>query len=220
MRRQLAAFRDLAAALAEERDLDAIFHLIVDTLSSLTGADRCSLHLRDPETGLLRGQAAHAPQDIDGLVKQLVSGLPGDDFTREILETHRPVMVTNTFGDPRTVQAAMRRWRARSVLGVPMVLRGDVIGLAAYPLVAVRAERLRASSGQDDDTIAGSSRASVSASEISITVEDNGGCYVVPAFSGLFAHAGERRAAASPRNAARPGARYGRLVATAAPRAG
>ncbi|PPJ25692.1 CdaR family transcriptional regulator [Nocardia nova] len=119
----------MAGALAEERDLDSIFHLIVDTLSSLTGADRCSLHLRDPETGLLRGQAAHAAKDIDGLVKQLVSGLPGDDFTREIIETRRPVMVTNTLVDPRPVQAAMRRWRARSVLGIPMVLRDDVVGL-------------------------------------------------------------------------------------------
>lgn len=127
--RHLAAFRDLSAAVAEERDLDSIFHLIVDMLSSLTGADRCSLHLRDPETGLLRGQAAHASDDIDDLVKRLVSGLPGDDFTREILETRRPVMLTNTLADPRPVQSAMRRFRARSVLGVPMVLRGDVVGM-------------------------------------------------------------------------------------------
>ena len=125
----LVAFRDLSSALAEERDLDAVFHLVVDTLAQLTGATRCSLHLLDRETGLLHGQAAHAASDIDALVKKLVSGFPGDDFTREILETHRPVLLADTALDPRPVRTAMQRWRTRSVLGVPMVLRGEVIGI-------------------------------------------------------------------------------------------
>jgi sugar diacid utilization regulator len=125
----LVAFRDLSSALAEERDLDAVFHLVVDTLAELTGATRCSLHLLDRETGLLHGKAAHAAGDIDALVKKLVSGFPGDDFTREILETRRPVLLADTAVDPRPVRAAMRRWRTRTVLGVPMVLRGEVIGI-------------------------------------------------------------------------------------------
>lgn len=125
----LVAFRDLASALAEERDLDAVFHLVVDTLAELTGATRCSLHLLDRQTGLLHGKAAHAGSDIDALVKKLVSGFPGDEFTREILETHRPVLLTDAAVDPRSVRQAMLRWGARSVLGVPMVLRGEVIGI-------------------------------------------------------------------------------------------
>jgi sugar diacid utilization regulator len=128
-RQTLAAFRGLAAALAEERDLDTIFRLVVDTLSELTGAGRCSLHLRDPDTGLFYGKAAHAARDIDAPVKQLVSGVPGDNFTRAILETRRPVMLANTLIDPRPLQSAMRRWRVRSVLGVPMVLRDETIGI-------------------------------------------------------------------------------------------
>jgi sugar diacid utilization regulator len=128
-RQTLAAFRGLAAALAEEHDLDAIFRLVVDTLSELTGAGRCSLHLRDQDTGLFHGKAAHAARDIDAPVKQLISGVPGDNFTRAILETRRPVMLANTLIDPRPLQSAMRRWRVRSVLGVPMVLRGETIGI-------------------------------------------------------------------------------------------
>ncbi|HEY1698130.1 MAG TPA: GAF domain-containing protein [Trebonia sp.] len=125
----LAAFRRLAAALAEERDLDTIFRLAVDTLSELTGAGRCSLHLRDLDTGLFHGKAAHAARDITAPVKQLISGVPGDNFTRAILETRRPVMLSNTLIDPRPLQSAMRRWRVRSVLGVPMMLRGETIGI-------------------------------------------------------------------------------------------
>jgi sugar diacid utilization regulator len=62
-------------------------------------------------------------------VKQLISGGPGDNFTQAILETQRPVMLANTLVDPRPLQSAMRRWRVRSVLGVPMVLRGETIGI-------------------------------------------------------------------------------------------
>jgi sugar diacid utilization regulator len=125
----LAAFRGLAAALAEERDLDSVFRLVVDTLSEITGAGRCSLHLRDHDTGLFYGKAAHAPGNIDAPVRQLVSGLPGDNFTRDMLQTRRPVMLADTLADPRPLQSAMRRWRVRSLLGVPMVSRGETIGI-------------------------------------------------------------------------------------------
>jgi sugar diacid utilization regulator len=38
-------------------------------------------------------------------------------------------MVVNTMVDPRPVHSAMRRWRAKSVLGIPMILRDEVIGV-------------------------------------------------------------------------------------------
>ena len=125
----VAAFRAVTAALAEERDFDTILHLIVTKLSEVTGAGRCSMHLLDRETGLFRGQVAQAASNIDSAVRELVSGGPGDEFTREVVRTRRPVMVVNTMVDPRAVQSAMRRWRARSVLGVPMILRDEVIGV-------------------------------------------------------------------------------------------
>lgn len=125
----VAAFRSITAALAEEQDLDTVLHLIVTKLSELTGAGRCSMHLLNRETGLFHGQVAHAESDIDSAVRQLVSGGPGDEFTREIVRTRRPVMVVNTLVDPRALQVAMRRWHAKSVLGVPMILRDEVIGV-------------------------------------------------------------------------------------------
>jgi sugar diacid utilization regulator len=136
----VAAFRAITAALAEEEDLDSVLHLIVTKLSELTGAGRCSMHLLDPATGLFHGQVAHAASDIDSAVRQLVSGGPGDEFTREIVRTRRPVMVVNTMVDPRALQTAMRRWRAKSVLGVPMILREEVIGVLCLDSEDVTAE--------------------------------------------------------------------------------
>jgi sugar diacid utilization regulator len=125
----VAAFRTVTAALAEERDLDTVLHLIVTKLSEVTGAGRCSMHLLDRDTGLFHGQVAHAASDIDSAVRQLVSGGPGDEFTREVVQTRRPVMVVNTMVDPRALHSVMRRWQAKSVLGVPMILRDEVIGV-------------------------------------------------------------------------------------------
>ncbi|CAN5258484.1 hypothetical protein BH09ACT6_BH09ACT6_07090 [soil metagenome] len=127
--RAVAAFREVAAAMAEELDLETVLHLIVTKLSELTGAGRCSMHLRDEETGLFHGQVAHASSNIDIEVKELISGLPGDGFTQEILLTRLPVALVNTMTDPRAVRSAMRKWRVSSVLGVPMILREKVIGI-------------------------------------------------------------------------------------------
>ncbi|HEY1968053.1 MAG TPA: GAF domain-containing protein [Pseudonocardia sp.] len=136
----VAAFRAITAALAEERDLDTVLHLIVTKLSEMTGAGRCSMHLLNRETGLFHGQVGHAARDIDAAVRLLVSGGPGDEFTREIVRTRRPVMVVNTMVDPRPLQSAMRRWRAKSVLGVPMILRDEVIGVLCLDSEDVTAE--------------------------------------------------------------------------------
>jgi sugar diacid utilization regulator len=136
----IAVFRAVTAALAEELDLDTVLRLIVTKLSEATGAGRCSMHLLDRETGLFHGRAAHAASDIDSAVRQLVSGGPGDEFTREIVRSRRPVMVVNTMTDPRALQVAMRRWHAKSVLGVPMILRDEVIGVLCLDSEDVSAE--------------------------------------------------------------------------------
>ena len=83
--------------------------------------------MRRPEC--LEGQVGHADHDIDALVKRLVAGSEADRFTREIVETKRPVVVANALDDPRPIRSAMRAWNVRSMLGVPMVLRSEVIGL-------------------------------------------------------------------------------------------
>ena len=127
--RACTAFREVSEALAEGRDLDAVLHVIAEKLGQLTSSVRCSIHLKDAESGLFQGRAAYAPTNIDAQVRRLISGGPDDGFTREILRTRRPVALEDTSSDPRPVRAAMRRWNVRSVLGVPMVLREEVVGI-------------------------------------------------------------------------------------------
>jgi sugar diacid utilization regulator len=128
-RRAMLAYGDVAAALSESRDLDGLLHLIAERICELVGVNRCSLYLRDGRSGLFRGRVGHAEHNIDDGVKSLVAGGPADGFTREIIATGKPVLLSNARDDPRPIRSTMRAWDVRSMLGVPMVLRDEVIGI-------------------------------------------------------------------------------------------
>lgn len=129
-REAITAFADVAVALREAIDRDELLHLAARKMSELIGVSRCSLYLRDEETGFYRGQVGHADHDIDPAVKRLViGGLEADTFTRDIVRTREPVVMQDALHDPRAVRSTIRTWRVRSMMGVPMVLRDEVIGI-------------------------------------------------------------------------------------------
>lgn len=125
----IRAFQAVADALRETRDVDALLSLIADQVCLLLDATRCSIHLYDKVSGLYHGRVANTRLGIDERVRRLVLGMPADGFSREIIETRSPVVLTNAMDDPRAVRSAMRRFNTHAVLGVPLLLRDDVIGL-------------------------------------------------------------------------------------------
>jgi sugar diacid utilization regulator len=132
LQQAVRAFGDVAAALSDapdSPDTDHLLHMIGDRMCDLVGVGRCSVYLRDGRTGLFRGQVGRARSDIDARVKRLVAGTYADQFTREILATRKPVVLSNASNDPRPIRSTMRSWGVSSMLGVPMVFRGEVIGV-------------------------------------------------------------------------------------------
>jgi sugar diacid utilization regulator len=128
-RAAIRAFSDVAEALGGVHDLDDLLHLVATKICELLGLKRCSVYLLDPDTGFFRGQVGHADRDIDRQVKRLVAGVEADRFTREILRTRAPVLLRDALADPRPIRSTMRAWNVRAMLGVPMLLRGEVIGI-------------------------------------------------------------------------------------------
>jgi GAF domain-containing protein/sugar diacid utilization regulator len=128
-RKAIRAFSDVAVALSDAQDQSALLHLIARKICELAGASRCSVYLRDEETGLYRGQVGHADHDIDAQIRRLTAGIPADHFTHEIVETRKPVHIRDALHDPRPIHSTMRHWNVRSMVGVPMVLRDEVIGI-------------------------------------------------------------------------------------------
>src|SRR5690242_14207318 len=125
----IRAFGDVAGALGEASELDDLLHLVARHICDLVHVQRCSVYLRDKDSDLFRGQVGHADRDIDAQVKRLVAGVPGDEFTGEILRTKSPVTLRDALQDPRPIKSTMRAWHIRSMMGVPMIVRGEVMGL-------------------------------------------------------------------------------------------
>ncbi len=129
-RAAIEAFGEVAEALRGHSELDQLLHVISRKICELVGVERCSVYMHDREAGVYRGQVGHPnPKANDPLMKRLVCGVPGDRFTQQIVETKAPLAIRDAQRDPRTVRSAMRDWGVRSMLGVPMVLRDEVIGL-------------------------------------------------------------------------------------------
>ena len=125
----ITAFGDVAGALGEVEDLDQLLHMIARHICGLVGVERCSVYLRGEESELFVGQVGHADCDIDERVKRLTAGVPGDLFTAQIVKTKAPVTIQDTLQDPRPLKSTMRAWNVRSMMGVPMIVRGAVTGL-------------------------------------------------------------------------------------------
>lgn len=124
----VSAFADIAAAINDKTELDPLLHLVAKRLCELIGIRRCGVYLRDDD-GAFRGRVVHSTVDIDSTIKRYTPGIEADGLTKEILATGEPVLIRNAQSDPRPVRATMRRWGVRSILGVPMIMGGEIIGL-------------------------------------------------------------------------------------------
>jgi sugar diacid utilization regulator len=125
----LAALGELApGALAGLGPREAL-RLLAARVCSVLEIKRCSVYVRDDPREVFVGYAAHPGAELESAVRRLVLGGPTDRITREILDTHAPVLIRDARSDPRALTTAVRTWKLRSLLGVPMVAGDQVLGL-------------------------------------------------------------------------------------------
>lgn len=126
----IAAFEEVALlATNEDVLLNDVLRLVGQRLCELLEVSRCSVYLRRDD-GRFQGQVGYCiGRSIDDGVSKLVVGVDVDRFSGEIIQTGRPVVIRDALRDPRAVQRTMRRWGVRSMLGVPLVVDGEVIGI-------------------------------------------------------------------------------------------
>ncbi|HYF27048.1 MAG TPA: helix-turn-helix domain-containing protein [Baekduia sp.] len=122
----LQAFEVVAQALHEERPPAEVLRVSAAQMAALLRVSRCLVFVPD-DVGTFRGNAAVGADEPH--VQRLVSGLEADRLTRAVLETADVVAIDDARRDERTVRSAMRTWDVHSVLGVPVVDRGDVIAI-------------------------------------------------------------------------------------------
>ncbi|MDQ7909069.1 GAF domain-containing protein [Phytohabitans sp. ZYX-F-186] len=127
----VVAFEEVALLATNERvPLDDVLRRAGRRLCELLGVSRCSVYLRRAD-GRFQGRVGYCAgrRDIDAGVRRLVSGGEHDLFTAEVVGSASPVVVQGAMTDPRTIHRTMRRWGVRDMLGVPLVVDGEVIGI-------------------------------------------------------------------------------------------
>lgn len=126
----VSAFEEVALlTTTESATLDDVLRLVCRRLCELLKSRRSGVHLRRSD-GLFRGQVGYCTDRvIDAGVSKLVSSVETDRFTAEIVATASPVIAQDAVGDPRTPRRTMRRWQVSDMLGVPLVVDNDVIGI-------------------------------------------------------------------------------------------
>ncbi|MEV4423285.1 GAF domain-containing protein [Patulibacter sp. NPDC049589] len=123
------AFGSTLARVGDEDGLGTFLAHASRALAALVGVERCSVYLWDRRTGRFRGRVAH-PATLTDAVRRVTMGGPPDELTADVVRSRRPVSVPDVTRDARTARGVVREQQVRSLMAVPMIHGGHVIGLA------------------------------------------------------------------------------------------
>ncbi len=125
----LEAFGKIIDAVGDDGDLSSVLEVLTDRACRLLAVNRCAVYLLDEESGLYRSEVLRVGDQFGEDNTRLTAGVEADRFTREIVATRLPVLISDAQRDHRPIRSAMIELDVRTVVGVPMVLRGTVIGV-------------------------------------------------------------------------------------------
>ncbi|MDZ7373267.1 MAG: GAF domain-containing protein [candidate division KSB1 bacterium] len=120
----LAVFYKVALSISRELELQNLLLLIMNEVRTVLRADRCTVFLRDEETGELWSLAAHGEREIRFPAHLGIAG--------EVLRTGKMLNIPDAYQDSRFNREIDQRtgYRTRSVLAAPLRNRaGEVIGV-------------------------------------------------------------------------------------------
>jgi signal transduction histidine kinase len=120
---QLESLNEVMSALVGEFDLGRLLQLVADNLRALI--DARTVTIARPSVDRLRIEAASG-----GSVDEYVGmELPARSKTMRVLERQRSERVDSVLDDPEIDQEAARRLEMTTALYVPIVVRGEAIGV-------------------------------------------------------------------------------------------
>ncbi|MEU2234386.1 helix-turn-helix domain-containing protein [Streptomyces vietnamensis] len=128
---ELSALFATAHDLAGLRDLDAVLRAIVQRARSLLGTEVAYLSLNDPAAGDTYMRVTEG--SVSARFQQVRLGM-GEGLGGLVAQTARPYVTEDYFQDPRfqhtrTIDAAVRDEGLVAILGVPLSLGSQVIGV-------------------------------------------------------------------------------------------
>jgi signal transduction histidine kinase len=117
---------EISRTLASTHDLPLLLQTIVDNAVELTQSEAASIMLYDPAKGELRFEAVHGRQKLLEVSVPLKGSIAGWIFHHA-----RPMVLHDASKDPRVYRAVDQtlRFETRSLLGVPLLLKQEPIGV-------------------------------------------------------------------------------------------
>lgn len=115
----------LVAALGEREHLRTLLERIVDALVLWTGVERGLLLLKAPDKRLV-------PRAARNLEKKDLRGeqmLLSQSIAHRALEAREPVVAVDAAGELPSVHSSVRALNLRSVLAIPLIARGETLGV-------------------------------------------------------------------------------------------
>lgn len=124
---QLRALRDVGSVINSSLDLQEVLEAVMDTIISLTGAERSFLMLYSEMSGELEVQVA---RNVDRKTIEASSFNISRSIAYSVAETGTPVVTTDAQDDPRFAsQQSIISYSLRSVLCVPLTIKDNIIGV-------------------------------------------------------------------------------------------
>ena len=122
---QLGELEAIVRALSSRDRLKPLLAQVVDTMVLWTGVERGLLLLRAPDGTLVPRSARNlARQDLTGEQLALSRG-----FAHRAIEERQAICATDAYSQVGDLHASVHALGLRSVLAVPLVARGDVLGV-------------------------------------------------------------------------------------------
>ncbi len=125
----LRRLQSFSERLMTSRSVDDLLETLLDDVIELTGASRGIVLLVEPGEGDDRHPSVRASRNVQREAIQDPTGAISDSIVRQVIESKRPVIVSDaltdtTFGKSESVIAL----RLSSVMCVPLLAQGEVIG--------------------------------------------------------------------------------------------
>jgi len=129
---ELAGLRRLLAfseRLMNSRSVDVVLETLLDDVVELTGADRGVVLLVDPSDGEGAPPRVRASRNVHREAIEDPSGAISDSIVRQVVETRRPVIVSDALTDTTFSKSeSVLALKLSSVMCVPLLSQGEAVG--------------------------------------------------------------------------------------------
>ena len=115
----------MTSEVGEVREIEALFHLILERSTEIVKAEQASLMILDRKTKEL---AVKACKGLPENIMQALRVRQGEGITGQVVASGTALLVSDIEQDPRTHQKNRQRYKTKSFISIPLILKNEPVG--------------------------------------------------------------------------------------------